>query len=169
VDGRRGKRCSRGLRYSVLCDNLQLEPRRFSPAGLALRRQPVVSRRLALHVLLWRYGPPPPVAQLLSSVSAQPNQCPMAGLSSTSTVTLSGPGIPAGGAVVISSSSATAATVPASVTVVCGSHQRDFYGPATSSVARVKLQSLYRRPMVAGPQTASLTVTPGFPPAHFPR
>ena len=106
------------------------------------------------------YGPPPPGSSTLSSVALNPTSV-NGGSSSTGTVTLSGQA-PSGGAVVYLSSSATAATVPTSVTVTAGASNATFTvsTSAVTSSTPVTISASY-----AGvTKTASLTVLPQAPP-----
>jgi hypothetical protein len=106
------------------------------------------------------YGPPPG-GSTLSSVALKPTSV-TGGSSSTGTVTLSAMA-PSGDAVVYLSSSATAATVPASVTVAVGAGSATFTvsTSAVTSSTPVTISGSY-----AGvTKTASLTVAPSGTPA----
>ncbi len=98
----------------------------------------------------------PPGSPTLSSVALNPTSV-TGGFPSTGTVTLSGPA-PGSGALVSLSSSASAATVPASVTVAAGATSANFT-VSTSAVTTstpVTISASY----AGGTKTASLTVTP---------
>src|SRR6266849_5146281 len=102
-------------------------------------------------------GPPPgPGSPTLSSIAVNPTSV-NGGSSSTGTVTLSGPA-PSGGVVVYLSSSASAATVPASVSVATGATSATFTVSTSNVTAStsVTVTASYG----GATQTASLTVMP---------
>ncbi len=100
--------------------------------------------------------PPGPGSPTLSSIAVNPTSV-NGGSNSTGTVTLSGPA-PSGGVVVYLSSSASAATVPASVTVAAGATSATFTVSTSNVTAStsVTVTASYG----GATQTASLTVMP---------
>jgi hypothetical protein len=104
-------------------------------------------------------SPPPPT---LSSLSLNPTSVVGGAQSSAGTVRLSGPA-PAGGAqVALSSSDATAARVPSSVTVAAGATSATF-AVSTSAVASSTTVTIFAT-YSGATRPASLTVTPAPPP-----
>ena len=130
--------------------------------GRASRWRPgLVAAAGALAVSIWAYscggyGNSPPGAPTLSSVGLNPTSV-TGGSPSTGTITLSGPA--ASGASVYLSSSASAATVPASVTVAAGASSANFTVNTTSVTTStvVTITGSYG----GASKTASLTVAPG--------
>src|SRR6266481_358075 len=129
--------------------------------GRASRWRPgLVAAAGALAVSIWAYscggyGNSPPGAPTLSSVGLNPTSV-TGGSPSTGTITLSGPA--ASGASVYLSSSASAATVPASVTVAAGASSANFTVNTTSVTTStvVTITGSYG----GASKTASLTVAP---------
>ena len=102
--------------------------------------------------------PPPPSSVTLSSLTLNPTSV-NGGSSSTGKLTLSG-AAPSGGAVIsLTSSSASAASVPASVTVPAGSTIATFQ-VTTTTIASSTTLTISASMSGGTPQTASLTVTP---------
>src|SRR6267154_1455263 len=129
--------------------------------GRASRWRPgLVAAAGALAVSIWAYscggyGNSPPGAPTLSSIGLNPTSV-TGGSPSTGTITLSGPA--ASGASVYLSSSASAATVPASVTVAAGASSANFTVNTTSVTTStvVTITGSYG----GASKTASLTVAP---------
>src|SRR5882757_7105201 len=129
--------------------------------GRASRWRPgLVAAAGALAVSIWAYscggyGNSPPGAPTLSSVGLNPTSV-TGGSPSTGTITLSGPA--ASGATVYLSSSASAVTVPASVTVAAGAGSANFTVNTTSVTASavVTITGSYG----GASKTASLAVAP---------
>jgi hypothetical protein len=106
------------------------------------------------------YGTPPgPGSPTLSSFAVNPTSV-NGGSPSTGTVTLSGPA-PSGGAVVYLTSSASAASVPASVTVAAGATNATF--TVNTSAVTTSTPATISAAYAGATKTAVLTVTPVTP------